>query len=106
LKKRWQRCIQGREDYFEGDKAEYLQGKTGKFLRDIFGNFPDRPRIFVSFSTGIKNCKWRRSTDDIGLNIGSIVSATDVCTDFCAKMSKSELTDNAFAAMIVSNEGG
>jgi len=38
LKKCWQRCIQSRGDFFEGDKAEWLQGKTGKFLRDIFGN--------------------------------------------------------------------
>ena len=48
LKKCWQRCIQSRGEYFEGDKAEKLQGETGKFLRDIFGNFPDRPRILGS----------------------------------------------------------
>jgi hypothetical protein len=51
LKKGWQRCIQSRGEYFEGDKAEQLQGKNGTFLRDIFGNFPDRPRkplIYIS----------------------------------------------------------
>jgi transposase len=47
MKKRWQQCIQSRGEYFEGDKAEQLQGKTGKFLRNIFGNFPDRPRTLV-----------------------------------------------------------
>ena len=51
LKKRWQRCIQSRREYFEGDKAEQVQGKTGKFLRDIFGNFLDRPRIHINVST-------------------------------------------------------
>jgi hypothetical protein len=38
--------MQSRGEYFEGDKAEALQGKTGKFLCDTFGNFPDTPRIF------------------------------------------------------------
>ena len=37
--------MQSRGEYFEGDKAELLQAKTGKFLHDIFGNFPDRPRM-------------------------------------------------------------
>ena len=45
LKRCWQLCIQSRGEYFESDKAEQLQGKTGEYLRVIFGNFPDRPRM-------------------------------------------------------------
>ena len=57
LKKRWQRCIQSRGEYIECDKAEQLQGKTGKFLCDIFGNFPDGPRICVKYF-GVANIKF------------------------------------------------
>ena len=62
LKKRWQRCIQSRREYFEGDKAEQLQGKTGKFLRDIFGNFPDRPRIMNSAGRHPKSSRFFKTT--------------------------------------------
>ena len=43
-------------------------------------------------------------TDAIGLNMVSIVSWTEVCTCFCAKMSNSELIDNASADMPLSKE--
>ena len=46
-----------------------------------------------------KNSRSLWSTDAIGLNMVSIVCCTDVCTGFGAKMSNSELPDNATAAM-------
>ena len=39
------------------------------------------------------------ATSAIGLKMFSTVSWTDVCTDFCAKMANTELTDNASAAI-------
>ena len=47
---------------------------------------------------GNQNIQIALVTDAISLNMDSIVSCTDVCTGICAKISNSELTDNAYAA--------